>query len=84
MTLISSLGNSFVGGLTSRPKRNKAMHTYHVKKGFYAIKDCFIIESGTSSLFWTIHFADEQKPISMPWKIGDDGYYRQKFNLQVR
>ena len=38
MTLISSLGNSFVGGLTSRPKRNKAIYTHHVKKGFYAIK----------------------------------------------
>ena len=38
MTIISSLGNSFVGGLTSRPKHNKVIQTYDVKKGFYAIK----------------------------------------------
>ena len=44
MTRISSLGNSFVGGLTNRSKRNKAMITRHVKKGFYAIKKCFALE----------------------------------------
>ena len=42
MTLISSLRNSLVGGLTSRPKRNKAIHTHHVKKGFYAINHSYL------------------------------------------
>ena len=58
MTLISSLGNSFVGGLTNRPIRIKAMHTHHVKKGFYAIKIYIFIQR----LFFYSSFPSPQVP----------------------
>ena len=48
MTLISAVMRSFVGGLTSRPKHNKAIHTHHVKKGFYAIKIDLALSSSTA------------------------------------
>ena len=64
MTLISSLGNSLVGGPANRPVRYSDILTRHVKKRLLLYKRLFAYVSGSTDMTSCISFRSGLEPFA--------------------